>query len=86
MTAESERIRRLHTYLPGWWEANVAFVRGGGYSVAAKMGEASLVIFVIGFHSLGKGIFSVIRLLIFTLCPLLWTGRQRPFIPIIHTH
>lgn len=39
VTEEAERIRRLHTYLPGWMEANVAFLRGGGFSPPARIRE-----------------------------------------------
>lgn len=32
---------RLHTHLPGWTAANVAFIQSGGYSVAARLGEVA---------------------------------------------
>ncbi|GAX80740.1 hypothetical protein CEUSTIGMA_g8175.t1 [Chlamydomonas eustigma] len=36
-TDEAVRIGRLHTFLPGWLEGNVAFIRSGGYSVNSRM-------------------------------------------------
>lgn len=33
-TKDAVRVGRLHTFLPGWMEANVAFMRSGGYSVS----------------------------------------------------
>ncbi|CAL5229899.1 g13318 [Coccomyxa viridis] len=33
-TEDAMRIGRLHTFLPGWKSANIAFMRGGGYSVS----------------------------------------------------
>lgn len=36
-TDDAMRIGRLHTHLPGWTEANVAFMQSGGYSVSKKL-------------------------------------------------
>ena len=36
-TDDAMRIGRLHTHLDGWVDANVAFMKSGGYSVSDKM-------------------------------------------------
>lgn len=36
-TDDARRTGRLHTYMPGWTDANIAFVRGGGYRIAASI-------------------------------------------------
>ena len=41
VTEEAEKIRRLHTHLPGWMEANLAFLRGGGFSGPSRIANVS---------------------------------------------
>jgi pimeloyl-ACP methyl ester carboxylesterase len=36
-TLDAMRVGRLHTHLPGWQDANVAFMRSGGYSISARI-------------------------------------------------
>lgn len=36
-TVDAMRVGRLHTHMPGWLDGNVAFMRGGGYSISAKI-------------------------------------------------
>ncbi|PSC68832.1 hypothetical protein C2E20_7602 [Micractinium conductrix] len=36
-TDDAMRIGRLHTHLPGWEDANVAFMQSGGYAVSARI-------------------------------------------------
>ena len=36
-TEDAVRIGRLHTHLPGWLDANVAFMRSGGYVVSKRI-------------------------------------------------
>ncbi|KAK9805237.1 hypothetical protein WJX72_008092 [[Myrmecia] bisecta] len=36
-TDDARRIGRLHTYLPGWADANVAFMRSGGYALSQRV-------------------------------------------------
>lgn len=38
-TNDAMKIGRLHTHLPGWLDANVAFMRSGGYSISSKISE-----------------------------------------------
>jgi len=38
-TDDAMRIGRLHTHLPGWVDANVAFMQSGGYAVSTRIGE-----------------------------------------------
>jgi pimeloyl-ACP methyl ester carboxylesterase len=38
-TDDAMRIGRLHTHLPGWTDANVAFMRSGGYAVSTRISE-----------------------------------------------
>jgi pimeloyl-ACP methyl ester carboxylesterase len=41
-TADAMRVGRLHTHLPGWTDANVAFMQSGGYpSVAGRLGAVA---------------------------------------------
>eukprot|EP00195_Chlamydomonas_chlamydogama_P015082 CAMPEP_0202910112 /NCGR_PEP_ID=MMETSP1392-20130828/51141_1 /ASSEMBLY_ACC=CAM_ASM_000868 /TAXON_ID=225041 /ORGANISM="Chlamydomonas chlamydogama, Strain SAG 11-48b" /LENGTH=330 /DNA_ID=CAMNT_0049600105 /DNA_START=131 /DNA_END=1123 /DNA_ORIENTATION=- len=41
-TKDALRVGRLHTYLPGWLEANVAFMRSGGYSLSKRVKEVGV--------------------------------------------
>ena len=36
-TVDAMRVGRLHTHSPGWSDANVAFMRGGGYSISKSI-------------------------------------------------
>lgn len=36
-TIDAMRVGRLHTHLPGWADANIAFMRSGGYSISSKI-------------------------------------------------
>lgn len=36
-TEDAMRVGRLHTHLDGWMDANVAFMRGGGYAISKKL-------------------------------------------------
>jgi pimeloyl-ACP methyl ester carboxylesterase len=36
-TDDAMRVARLHTFLPGWTDANVAFMRSGGYAISARI-------------------------------------------------
>ncbi|KAG1659785.1 hypothetical protein FOA52_015886 [Chlamydomonas sp. UWO 241] len=36
-TKDAVRVGRLHTFLPGWLDANVAFMRSGGYSMSRRI-------------------------------------------------
>ncbi|GIL63664.1 hypothetical protein Vafri_17694 [Volvox africanus] len=38
-TQDAMRIGRLHTHLPGWLDANIAFMRSGGYAISDKIGQ-----------------------------------------------
>lgn len=40
-TDDAMRIGRLHTFMPGWEDANVAFMRSGGYSIASRIGSVA---------------------------------------------
>lgn len=31
------RVGRLHTHMPGWADANIAFMRSGGYSISERI-------------------------------------------------
>ncbi|CAK0784268.1 hypothetical protein CVIRNUC_007472 [Coccomyxa viridis] len=45
-TEDAMRIGRLHTFLPGWKNANIAFMRSGGYSVSKdipQLGEQTII-------------------------------------------
>uniref|UniRef100_A0A7R9VBF3 AB hydrolase-1 domain-containing protein n=1 Tax=Chlamydomonas euryale TaxID=1486919 RepID=A0A7R9VBF3_9CHLO len=41
-TKDAVRLGRLHTFQPGWMEANVAFMRSGGYSVSSRIKDVSV--------------------------------------------
>ena len=41
-TDDALRIGRLHTHLPGWEEANVAFMRSGGYSLSSRISDVQV--------------------------------------------
>ncbi len=36
-TRDAMLCGRLHTHLPGWAEANAAFMAGGGYSISKRI-------------------------------------------------
>jgi pimeloyl-ACP methyl ester carboxylesterase len=38
-TIDAMRVGRLHTHAPGWSDANVAFMRGGGYSISKSISQ-----------------------------------------------
>lgn len=38
-TDDAMRIGRLHTLLPGWTEANIAFIQSGGYSLSKRIAQ-----------------------------------------------
>ncbi|EFJ48735.1 hypothetical protein VOLCADRAFT_80939 [Volvox carteri f. nagariensis] len=38
-TEDAMRIGRLHTHLPGWLDANIAFMRSGGYAISSKISQ-----------------------------------------------
>ena len=40
-TEDAVKTGRLHTFVPGWLEANVAFIRSGGYSMSKRVKELS---------------------------------------------
>eukprot|EP00898_Chlorokybus_atmophyticus_P002498 jgi/Chlat1/3249/Chrsp22S03513 len=40
-TTDAIRVGRLHTYLPGWRDANIEFMRSGGYSVTSSMSQVT---------------------------------------------
>lgn len=40
-TDDAMRVGRLHTFLPGWTDANVAFMRSGGYAISARIKDVS---------------------------------------------
>jgi pimeloyl-ACP methyl ester carboxylesterase len=40
-TPDAMRVGRLHTHLPGWADANVAFMRSGGYSISARIADVT---------------------------------------------
>jgi len=46
-TDDAMRVGRLHTHLPGWTDANVAFMRSGGYAVSQRIGEVALPTLVV---------------------------------------
>ena len=46
-TDDAMRIGRLHTHLPGWTDANVAFMRSGGYSVSTRLSEVKVPTLVV---------------------------------------
>ena len=40
-TDDAMRVGRLHTHLPGWTDANVAFMQSGGYAVSSRLAEVA---------------------------------------------
>lgn len=40
-TPDALRVGSLHVPLPGWKEANVAFIRGGGFDLSHRLGEVA---------------------------------------------
>lgn len=46
-TEDAMRIGRLHTHLPGWVDANVAFMRSGGYSVSTRLSGVRCPVLVV---------------------------------------
>ena len=47
-TDDAMRIGRLHTHLPGWTDANVAFMSSGGYpSMSSRLGQVSVPVLVV---------------------------------------
>jgi len=36
-TQDAMRVNRLHTHMPGWSDANIAFMRSGGYSISSRI-------------------------------------------------
>lgn len=40
-SADAMRVGRLHTHLDGWADANIAWMRGGGYSLSERLGGVS---------------------------------------------
>ncbi|KAF8068210.1 zinc finger CCCH domain-containing protein 56 [Scenedesmus sp. PABB004] len=40
-TPDAMRVGRLHTHAPGWTDANVAFMRSGGYALSARIPEVT---------------------------------------------
>lgn len=46
-TDDAMRVGRLHTHLPGWTDANVAFMQSGGYAVSTRIGEVKLPTLVV---------------------------------------
>lgn len=40
-TEDAMRVGRLHTFCPGWVDANIAFMRSGGYKISTKIAEVA---------------------------------------------
>ena len=40
-TEDAMRIGRLHTHLPGWTNANISFMKSGGYAVSKRISDIS---------------------------------------------
>lgn len=40
-TKDAMRTGRLHTYMPSWADANIAFIRGGGYRITSDIPSVS---------------------------------------------
>lgn len=38
-TPDAMRVGRLHTHMDGWTDANIAFMRSGGYSISSRIQE-----------------------------------------------
>ncbi|KAG2454922.1 hypothetical protein HYH02_000751 [Chlamydomonas schloesseri] len=45
-TEDAMRIGRLHTHLPGWEDANIAWMRSGGYAISSKIGQVQQEVLV----------------------------------------
>ncbi len=43
-TQDAMRVGRLHTHLPGWTDANIAFMRSGGYAISSKIAEVGYAV------------------------------------------
>lgn len=41
-TRDALLVGRLHTHLPGWQEANVAYMQSGGYSISQRLPEVQV--------------------------------------------
>ena len=57
-TKDAMLIGRLHTHMPGWLDANVAFIRGGGYSISGLISQVqqdTLVLWCVTEGRVGKG-------------------------------
>ncbi|KIZ00267.1 40S ribosomal protein S3-3 [Monoraphidium neglectum] len=46
-TEDAMRVGRLHTHLDGWSDANIAFMRGGGYAISTRLGQVTQPVLVI---------------------------------------
>ena len=46
-TEDAMKIGRLHTHLPGWTSANVAFMRSGGYAVSTRLNDVTVPTLVV---------------------------------------
>ncbi|GAB4817877.1 hypothetical protein N2152v2_004923 [Parachlorella kessleri] len=46
-TVEARRIGQLHTSLPGWMNANIAFMRSGGYSISGRISQVKVPTLVV---------------------------------------
>ena len=46
-TEDAVRVGRLHTHLPGWTNANVAFMQSGGYAVSNLIKDVQLPTLVV---------------------------------------
>jgi pimeloyl-ACP methyl ester carboxylesterase len=46
-TDDAMRVGRLHTHLPGWADANVAWMQSGGYSVSGGLKDLRLPTLVV---------------------------------------
>ena len=46
-TDDAMRVGRLHTHLPGWLQANVAFMQSGGYAVSGAIAGLALPTLVV---------------------------------------
>lgn len=40
-TPDAMRVGRLHTHMPGWSDANIAFMSSGGYSISSRIPEVT---------------------------------------------
>lgn len=46
-TEDAMRVGRLHTHLDGWADANIAFMRGGGYAISQRLGGVQQPVLVL---------------------------------------